>query len=171
MMDPVLNRCSILVSFRGNSSYRKNTYALKGEVWDPDYNQLPYSGHCRDLELVSSLARVRNSGSLFQSNFCNLFLPGIWPLSVLSGCALWRGVSKPKVDCVHGHLAKFLNGRIFYLCNSFALNHPNSVTNCSTACCLPLKNLSMYVCSVSVWTKGVSVQGLSVQKFCQPWPV
>ena len=36
-----------------------------------------YSGHCRDLELVSSLASVRNSGSLFQSNICNLFLPGI----------------------------------------------------------------------------------------------
>ena len=31
-----------------------------------------YSGHCRDLELVSSLARVRNSGSLFQSNVCIL---------------------------------------------------------------------------------------------------
>ena len=36
-----------------------------------------YCGHCRDLELVSLLARVRNSGSLFQSNVCNLFLPGI----------------------------------------------------------------------------------------------
>ena len=29
-----------------------------------------YSGHCGDLELVSSLARVRKSGSLFQSNVC-----------------------------------------------------------------------------------------------------
>ena len=36
-----------------------------------------YSGHCGDLELVSSLARVHNSGSLFQSNICKLFLPGI----------------------------------------------------------------------------------------------
>ena len=36
-----------------------------------------YSGHCRHLELVSSLARVRNRRSLFQSNFCRLFLPGI----------------------------------------------------------------------------------------------
>ena len=27
-----------------------------------------YSGHCRDLELVYSLAEVRNCGSLFQSN-------------------------------------------------------------------------------------------------------
>ena len=36
-----------------------------------------YSGHCRDLELMSSLARVRNSGNLFQSNICNLFFPGI----------------------------------------------------------------------------------------------
>ena len=35
-----------------------------------------YSGHCRDLQLVSSLARVRSSGSLFQSNVCNLFFAG-----------------------------------------------------------------------------------------------
>ena len=44
-----------------------------------------YCGHCRDLESVSSLTSVRNSGSFFQSNLCNLFLPGI---SVLSGCPL-----------------------------------------------------------------------------------
>ena len=36
-----------------------------------------YCGHYRDLEVVSSLARVRNSESLFQSNDCSLFLPGI----------------------------------------------------------------------------------------------
>ena len=36
-----------------------------------------YSGHCRDPELVSTLARVRNSGSLFQSNVCDIFLSGI----------------------------------------------------------------------------------------------
>ena len=36
-----------------------------------------YSRHCRDLELASSWARVRNGGSLFQWSFCNLFLPGI----------------------------------------------------------------------------------------------
>ena len=46
------------------------------------------SGHRRDLKLVSSVARVRNSGSLFQSNVCNLFLPGIYLLSVLSRCPL-----------------------------------------------------------------------------------
>ena len=45
-----------------------------------------YSGHCRDLELVSSVARVRNNGSLFRTNVCNLFLPRIYLLSVLSGC-------------------------------------------------------------------------------------
>ena len=45
-----------------------------------------YSGHCRDLKLVSSVARVRNSGSLFQLNVCSSFLPGIYLLSVLSGC-------------------------------------------------------------------------------------
>jgi len=51
-----------------------------------------YCGHCGDLELVSSLARVRNSGSLFQSNVCNLFLPGnlaavrIIGVSVIAGC-------------------------------------------------------------------------------------
>ena len=47
-----------------------------------------YSGHSRDLKLVSSVARVRNSWSLFQSNVCNLFLPGIYLLSVLSGSPL-----------------------------------------------------------------------------------
>ena len=36
-----------------------------------------HSGHCMDLELVSSLVRVRNSGGLYQSNVCKLFLPGI----------------------------------------------------------------------------------------------
>ena len=35
-----------------------------------------YGGHFRDFELVSSLARVRNSGSLILSNLCSLFLPG-----------------------------------------------------------------------------------------------
>ena len=53
-----------------------------------------YSGQCSsvvwcsNLKLVSFVARVRNSGSLFQSNVCNLFLPGIYLLSVLSGCPL-----------------------------------------------------------------------------------
>ena len=36
-----------------------------------------YTGPSRDLELVSSLARVRNSGSSFQSNVCKIFLPRI----------------------------------------------------------------------------------------------
>ena len=44
-----------------------------------------YCGHRWDLVLVSSLARVRNNGSSFQSNVCNLFLPGIWPLIVFLG--------------------------------------------------------------------------------------
>ena len=35
-----------------------------------------YCGHPRGGELVSLIARVRNSGNLFQSNVCNLFLPG-----------------------------------------------------------------------------------------------
>ena len=36
-----------------------------------------YSGHNRNLELMSSLVIVHNCKSLFQSNICNLFLPGI----------------------------------------------------------------------------------------------
>ena len=72
---------------------RENTHFQRHTV-----NSL-YSGHCRDLKLVSSVARVRNSGSLFQSNVCNLFLPGIYLLSVLSGCPLQRGVRKARVDC------------------------------------------------------------------------
>ena len=46
--------------------------------WQVLYSQLPFfSGDCRDLELVSSLVRVRNSGALFQSNVCKQFLVGI----------------------------------------------------------------------------------------------
>ena len=32
-----------------------------------------YSGHWRDIDLVSSLARVRNSGTIFQSNIGSFF--------------------------------------------------------------------------------------------------
>ena len=35
-----------------------------------------YRGHCTDFELVSSLARVRNSRSLFQSNISNYIFGG-----------------------------------------------------------------------------------------------
>ena len=60
-----------------------------------------YSGHRRDLELVSSLAGVRDRGSLLQSKNYNLFVPGIQLLSVLSWCPLQRGVvRKARVDCI-----------------------------------------------------------------------
>ena len=36
-----------------------------------------YCGHPRNRELVYLIARVRNSRNLFQSNVCNLILPGI----------------------------------------------------------------------------------------------
>ena len=46
-----------------------------------------HSENCRDLELMSSLTRVRNSGSLFQSiNVCNSFLP------VFCVCLYYQGV-------------------------------------------------------------------------------
>ena len=57
-----------------------------------------YCGHPRDRELVALIARVRNSGNLFQSNVCTLFLPGIKLLSVLSRCPYKRGVRKARVD-------------------------------------------------------------------------
>ena len=45
-----------------------------------------YSGQFRVLKLVSSVARVRNSGSLFQSNVCNFFCPEF------ICCPYYRGV-------------------------------------------------------------------------------
>ena len=42
------------------------------------------SGHCKDLELVSSLARVHNSESLYQTNVCSIFL--------FSCCSYYWGV-------------------------------------------------------------------------------
>ena len=40
-----------------------------------------HSGHGKDLGLVSSLVRVFNSGSIFQSNFCNFFVA--WDLAAV----------------------------------------------------------------------------------------
>ena len=55
-----------------------------------------YSGHCRDLKLVSSLATVRNSGSLLKSNFCNLFLLGNLAAVCIIGVFARRELTIPK---------------------------------------------------------------------------
>ena len=44
-----------------------------------------YIGHCKDLELVSSLARVRNRGSLFLFAW-DLAVVRIIGVSVVAGC-------------------------------------------------------------------------------------
>ena len=51
-----------------------------------------YSGHCRDFELVSSLARAHSSESLFQSNVCNIFCGGF------SSCPYYWGVFYSRVS-------------------------------------------------------------------------
>ena len=51
-----------------------------------------YCGHPRDRELVSLIGSVRNSGSLFQSNVCNLFCRGF------SCCPHYRGVRNSEVS-------------------------------------------------------------------------
>ena len=43
------------------------------------YTQLT-CGHPQDHELVSLIARVRNTGNLFQSNVCNLLI-FVWDLA------------------------------------------------------------------------------------------
>ena len=56
------------------------------------YSRLLCCGHCKGLELMSLLARVRNSESLFQSNV--LYFVFTWDLaavrftgvSVIAGC-------------------------------------------------------------------------------------
>ena len=60
-----------------------------------------YSGHCRDLELVSLLARVRNSGSLCQSiYFCLGFscCPYYWGVRY-SGVSARRELSLKWIFC------------------------------------------------------------------------
>ena len=87
-----INSSAIFVTWRPNYDIFSSEFCKNG--FFSAFFHLPYtvnslySGHCRDLKLVSSVARVRNSGSLFQSNVCNSFLPGIYLLSVLSGCPL-----------------------------------------------------------------------------------
>ena len=62
--------------------------------WQVLYSQLSFfSGHCRDLELVSSLARVRNSGALFQSNVCKQFLVGTYSCCLYYQSVRYSGVS------------------------------------------------------------------------------
>ena len=51
-----------------------------------------YSGHRRDFELVSSLARAHSSESLFQSNVCNIFCKGF------SSCLYYWGVCYSRVS-------------------------------------------------------------------------
>ena len=64
---------STLLGFKSSITFLSLSEALK--------HKYKYS------QLVSfSLARVRDSRSLFQSDVCNLFLRGIKLLSVLSGC-------------------------------------------------------------------------------------
>ena len=64
---------------------RKKKHKIIVHVLQDTVNSL-YSRHSRDLELMSSLARVLNSGSLFQSNVCNIFFLGF------SCCPCYRGV-------------------------------------------------------------------------------
>ena len=54
------------------NKYKENHFINYGQktcsyINMPRVNSI-YGGHCRDRELVSSLARVHNSGSLYQSN-------------------------------------------------------------------------------------------------------
>ena len=67
-----------------------------------------YSGHCRDLKLVSSVARVRNSGSLFQMSviyFCPEFIC----------CPYYRGVRYSGVSA-RRELTVFLSFLLAFLC-------------------------------------------------------
>ena len=66
---------NILIVPRDERTYKTTSHmAVDKTLYG--YSQLPlYSGPW-ELELASSLAIVHDSGSLLQSNDCNLFLPG-----------------------------------------------------------------------------------------------
>ena len=81
------------------------------------YSQLPsLRTHCRDLEFVSSLARVRNNGSLFQSKNCNFFCLGF------NYCPYYWGVRYSGVSARQEMaVTRKLNGSFFtymeYICH------------------------------------------------------
>ena len=83
MLDKVnvnLNRACIQHSFLDLSSQASiSLFWLFNSIWkvSPITVNFLYCGHPWDRELVSLIARVRDSGNLFQSNVCNVFLPGI----------------------------------------------------------------------------------------------
>ena len=68
----------ICISFNGlvREDGRGCAYCIFTWVLGITVNSL-YCGHPWDRELVPLIVRVRNYKNLFQSNVCNLFLPGI----------------------------------------------------------------------------------------------
>ena len=61
---------------------------------------------------------------------------------------------------------KFLNGRIFYLCNSFTRNRANSVRDCSTVYKSPYQNLHSSPGPVKTKSAGC-VQAFVRSKICR----
>ena len=58
-------------------NFVRRILALKLAVCGLQLQLVPFiEGTVRTLKVVSSLASVLNSGRLFQSDICNLFLPG-----------------------------------------------------------------------------------------------
>ena len=81
--------------------------AQKPALWDGTYlyslykyNSL-YCGHPRDRVLCSLLAKVRDSGNLFQSNICNLFFSG-----GLSCSRYYLGVRNGEVSAKKSRLSR-----------------------------------------------------------------
>ena len=85
-----------------------------------------YSGHCRDLELLSSLARVHYGGNLFQSNICNLWeerengdpqSPSLFPFLP---SYLHPSIPYPFDTCYAGYILWFWKSRkTFWFCDIF----------------------------------------------------
>ena len=69
-----------------------------------------------------------------------------------------------KTSLVYTSPVKFLNGRIFYLCNQFIRNSANSVTDYSTVCCSKTCRVPL----VPSKRKVDPCKFLSVQKFVRP---
>ena len=137
----------------------------------------PYKGHCGDLELLSSLARVRNSGSLFQPNICTFFCLGF------SCCPYYRGVRYSEVSArreltvLHGEnvdKGKFISygegGITFWVCGFGGLhalhftnfNQPLKYATLLHYSHIPNKHKKLHICLVQ---RQPNIRSLSVLSY------
>ena len=137
----------------------------------------PYKGHCGDLELLSSLARVRNSGSLFQPNICTFFAWGLAAVRIIVVSVIARCPQGESWLYLHGEnvdKGKFISygegGITFWVCGFGGLhalhfthfNQPLKYATLLHYSHIPNKHKKLHICLVQ---RQPNIRSLSVLSY------